>query len=168
MICPPVAILIHWGRMTHIFVNKLTIISSDNNLSPEQHQAIIWTNSGILLIGTSSAKLRPFCIGLDVLRRSWVKQFLEIKYRSYRNSIIGSSVVYSCYMFEMAHLCIADKAVFLWRAYFAFSVIRLHQFYVCRFTRQRQCVNFSKFMKSDISEDLIWNNIFSIFGYIII
>ena len=36
--------------MTHIFVSKLTIIGSDNGLSPERRQAIIGTNAGILLI----------------------------------------------------------------------------------------------------------------------
>ena len=44
-------ILNHWGRVTHIFVSKLTIIGSDNGLSPGRRQAIIWTNAGILLIG---------------------------------------------------------------------------------------------------------------------
>ena len=38
-------------RVTHICVGKLTIIGSDNGLSPERRQAIIWTNAGILLIG---------------------------------------------------------------------------------------------------------------------
>ena len=82
--------LIHWGRMTHICVNKLTIIDSDNGLSPGRRQATIWTNAGILLIGpletnfsairieihtTSvkkmhlkmSGKLAPFCVSLIVL-----------------------------------------------------------------------------------------------------
>ena len=36
--------------MTHICVSKLTIIGSDNGLSPGQREAIIWTNDGILLI----------------------------------------------------------------------------------------------------------------------
>ena len=36
--------------MTHICVDKLTIIASNNGLSPDRHQAIIWTNAGILLI----------------------------------------------------------------------------------------------------------------------
>ena len=40
----------HWGRVTHICVTKLTIIGSDNGLSPGRRQAIIWTNAGILLI----------------------------------------------------------------------------------------------------------------------
>ena len=37
--------------MTHICVGKLTIIGSDDGLTPERRQAIIWTNAGILLIG---------------------------------------------------------------------------------------------------------------------
>ena len=41
----------HWGRVTHICVSKLIIISPDNGLSPGRRQAIIWTNAGILLIG---------------------------------------------------------------------------------------------------------------------
>ena len=43
--------LTHWGCVTHICVGKLTIIGSDNGLSPERRQAIIWINAGILLIG---------------------------------------------------------------------------------------------------------------------
>ena len=77
--------------MTHIYVSKLTIIGSDNGLSPCLRQAIIWTNAGTLLIGpwgtnfgeiligtrafsfkklhlkTSSAKWRLFCLGLNEL-----------------------------------------------------------------------------------------------------
>ena len=34
------------------YLSKLTIIDSDNGLSPGRRQAIIWTNAGILLIGT--------------------------------------------------------------------------------------------------------------------
>ena len=83
--------LTHWGRVTHICVSKFTIIGSDNGLAPGRRQAIIWTNDIILLIiplGTnfneilignqtfslkkmhlkmSSAKWRPFCLGLNVL-----------------------------------------------------------------------------------------------------
>ena len=44
-------VLIHWGRVTHICVDNLTIIGSDNGLSPGRRQAITWTNVGILLIG---------------------------------------------------------------------------------------------------------------------
>ena len=77
--------------MTHICVSKLTIIASDNGLSPGRRQAIIRTNAGILLIEPlwknfseisieihtfsfkemhlkmSSGKWRPFCLGLNLL-----------------------------------------------------------------------------------------------------
>ena len=83
--------LTHWGRVTHIYVSNLTVIGSDNDLSPDRRQAIIWTNAGLLLIGplgtkfseilieiltfsfkkmclkVSSVKRRPFCLGLNVL-----------------------------------------------------------------------------------------------------
>ena len=41
----------HWGRATHICVSNLTIIGSDNGLSPRRHQAIFCTSAGLLLIG---------------------------------------------------------------------------------------------------------------------
>ena len=87
--------LTHWGRVRHICVSKLTIIGSDNGLSPGRCQAIIWTNAGILLIWTlgtnfneilseihaflfkkmhlkmPSAKWHPFCLGLNVLMDSY-------------------------------------------------------------------------------------------------
>ena len=44
--------LTHWGLVTHLCVSKLTILISDNGLSSGRRQAIIWTNVGILLIGT--------------------------------------------------------------------------------------------------------------------
>ena len=44
--------LTHRGRVTHTCVDNLTIIGSDNGLSPGWRQAIVWTNAGILLIGT--------------------------------------------------------------------------------------------------------------------
>ena len=44
-------VLTHWGRATHTCVGKLTIIGSDNGLSPGRRQAITWTNAGIVLIG---------------------------------------------------------------------------------------------------------------------
>ena len=37
--------------MTHIGVSKLAVTGSDNGLSPDRRQAIIWANAGLLLIG---------------------------------------------------------------------------------------------------------------------
>ena len=74
-----------------VCVGNITIIGSDNDLSPGLRQAIIWTNAGILLIRPlwtnfseilvkihtfsfmkmplkmSSWKCWPFCLGLNVL-----------------------------------------------------------------------------------------------------
>ena len=43
--------LTHWGWVMHICIGNLTIIGSANGLLPVRHQAIIWNNAGILLIG---------------------------------------------------------------------------------------------------------------------
>ena len=40
-----------WSQVTYLCVGKQTNIGSDNGLSPDRHQAIVWTNDGILLIG---------------------------------------------------------------------------------------------------------------------
>ena len=37
----PLQELTHWGRVTHICVSKLSILGSDNGLSPGRRQAII-------------------------------------------------------------------------------------------------------------------------------
>ena len=91
----PLGGLTHWGRVTHICITKLTIIGSDNGLSPGRRQAIIWTNAGILLIGAletnvsenlikiytfslkkmhlkmSSGKRWPSCLGLNDPWEMW-------------------------------------------------------------------------------------------------
>ena len=54
--------LTHWGRMTHICMCKLSIIGSDNGLSPGRRQAIIRTNAGILVIGSLWATLNESLI----------------------------------------------------------------------------------------------------------
>ena len=83
--------LTHWGWVTHICVGKIIIIGSDNGLSPDRRQAIIWTNAGLLSIEPlqtyfsenlikiqpfslkkmhvkmSSAKWPPSCLGLNLL-----------------------------------------------------------------------------------------------------
>ena len=58
--------LTHWGRVTYICVGNLTIIGSDNDLSPGRRQAITWSNVGILLIGPLGTKLSEILI--EILR----------------------------------------------------------------------------------------------------
>ena len=59
---PGASELTHWGRVTHICVGKLTIIGSDSGLLPGRRQAIIWTNAGILLIGSSGTDVSEILI----------------------------------------------------------------------------------------------------------
>ena len=43
----------------HIYVSKLgRIIGSDNDLVPNRHQVITWTNAGVLLIWTFENKFQ--------------------------------------------------------------------------------------------------------------
>ena len=112
--------LTHWGRVTHICVSKLTIIGSDNGLSPGRRQAIIWTNVGILLIRTlgtnfsemlgeihsfsfskkhlkmSSAKWRLFGLGLNELISTDIDWECFFKYDYYHH--------YICFVICLLHL----------------------------------------------------------------
>ena len=51
--------------MTYICVSKVTIIVSENGLSPVRRQAIIWTNAGILLIGPLRKNFSEILIGIE-------------------------------------------------------------------------------------------------------
>ena len=120
-------LLTHWGRVTHICLSMLTISGPDNGLSPGRRQAIIWTNAGILLIGPlgtnfgeilieictfsfkkmhsnmSSAKWRPFCLGLNVLSFS---DPIQIAVESSSSSISRAS---KCYYRPLEYTAITSK-----------------------------------------------------------
>ena len=120
--------------MTHICVSKLTIIGSDNGLSPGRRQAIIWTNAGLLLIGplgtnfseilikiltfsfkkmrlkVSSAKRRPFCLGLNVLTEMQLVTWRKLRFIRYFNDnksmdTTGSSSSNTCHYFHHHEKC---------------------------------------------------------------
>ena len=93
-------------------------------LSPERHQAITWTNAGILLIEplganfsenliailtfsftkmrlkVSSAKWRPFCLGLNVSMCIWFS-FRGITW--VRNNLMRCMHLYSTTMLQLTH-----------------------------------------------------------------
>ena len=82
--------LTHWGRVTHICIDKLTIISSDNGLSPGRRQAIIWTNAGILLIRT--------------LRKNLVKSDVKFIYFYAKNTF--EIIVFAIEVFLSRYQCV--------------------------------------------------------------
>ena len=68
--------LTHLGRVTHICVCDITIVGSDNGLSPGRRQAIIWTNAGILLIGPLGTKFSEILVEIHTF--SFKKTHLKI------------------------------------------------------------------------------------------
>ena len=77
-------VLTHWGQVTHIHdicVDILIIIGSDNGLAPGWRQAIIWTNDGIMLIGTLGINLNE--ISSEIYTFSFKKMHLKMSYRKW-------------------------------------------------------------------------------------
>ena len=68
--------LTHWGQVTHICVSKLSILGSDNGLSPDRRQAIIWTNAGILLIWPLGTNFSEILIAINTF--SFMKMHLKM------------------------------------------------------------------------------------------
>ena len=90
--------------MTQIYIGNLNIIGSDNGLSLGRCQAIIWTDAGILLIGSLEIKFseilieihtfpykkmhlkmsftiwRPFCLGLNELNMALSSRKRDLSY----------------------------------------------------------------------------------------
>ena len=80
-------LLTHWGRVTHLCVNKLTSIASDNGLSPGQRQAIIWNSAGILLIGPLGTNFREILIEIHTF--SFKKMHLKMSSANWRLSFLS-------------------------------------------------------------------------------
>ena len=146
-LAPREVVLTHWGRVTHICIGNLVIISSDYGLWPGRRQAIIWTNAGILLIGplgtnfseilierltisfekmrlkVSSAKWWPFCLGLTVL----ILHVLDILHHVARNLIINPNGNIDC-----QPICIAIfndqiiQGVYIWTLFYWMHFKRIH------------------------------------------
>ena len=83
--------------MTHICISKLSIVGSDNGLSPGRRQAIIWTNGGILFIGALGTKFSETLIAIRTFpfkKTHWKMSFIlsrshcvKIAQREYNKSI---------------------------------------------------------------------------------
>ena len=86
--------LTHWGQVTHICVSKVAIIGSDNGLSPGQHQAIIWTNGGILLIEPLGANFIEILI--EIYKFSFKKMHLKMSSGKWRPSCLGLKLLSWC------------------------------------------------------------------------
>ena len=81
--------LTHWGTVTHIFVSTFSNIYSDNGLSPGRHQAIIWSNVGMFIIG-------PFS-------ENYVSKFIYFPSRNY---------LWKCRLRDVDHFVAISEAVY--------------------------------------------------------
>ena len=143
----------------HICVSNLTIIGSDHGLSPGRRQAIIWTNVGILLIGPlgtnfseiwigiaafsfkkmrlkmSSAKSKPFCFVLHVLRlfsRIWYF-YNNISLGGYVSIVWYQPLVWKCiWMYICAILACSTHRSIVCMTFIYFDINALHFLYCIR------------------------------------
>ena len=116
--CYSVNELTHWGRVTHICVSKLTIIGSNNGLSPGRRQAIIWTNAGILLIGPSGTNFNEILI--EILTFSFKKMRLKVSSAKRRPFCLGLNELITCrivLILRWAHLNVHDAWLMILKQY---------------------------------------------------
>ena len=83
--------------MTHICVNKLTIICSGNGLSSDWCQAIIWTNAGILLIGLLGTNFSAIVIEIHTF------PWKEVHLKMWSGNGIILSIIFSCVFWRQSH-----------------------------------------------------------------
>ena len=99
-VCGILIDLIHWGRVTHISVSKLTIIGSDSGLSSGRRQAIIWTNAGILLMGPLGTNFSE--IWSEIHSFSFTNMHLKVSSAKWRQCI-NRATLYIHIMLRLAH-----------------------------------------------------------------
>ena len=92
--CSGLTILTHWGRVTHICIGNLSIIGSDNGLSPGRRQVIIWNNAGILLIGPLGTNLSEILIEIQAF--SFKKKYLKVLSAKWRPFCLGLNELIHC------------------------------------------------------------------------
>ena len=90
----------------HIYVVKLTIIGSDDGLSSDRRQAIIWINAGILLTGS--------------LVTNFNEIFIEIQAFSFENVVPNelkeNEISNSCYVWRNFNLCSQSSPYYIYNS----------------------------------------------------
>ena len=99
--------LTHWGWAIHICVSRLTTIGSDNGLSPDRCQAIIWTNAAILLIGSLGTNFSEILI--EIFTFSFKKMHLKMPSEKCQPSYLGLNVL--THWGRVRHICIGKLAM---------------------------------------------------------
>ena len=96
----------HWGWVTpvNICASKLTIIGSDNGLSPGWCQAIIWTNAELLFNGPLGTTFREILIEIHTF--SFKKMHLKMLSVKWRLCCVGLLVLVNSLRPSDAYICV--------------------------------------------------------------
>ena len=91
----------------HIWVSKLTIIGSDNGLSPSRRQSIIWTNAGILLIGPLGRNFNGILIAIHII--SYNKMHFKMSSVKWGSFCRGPNVL--THWGRVTHICVSKLTI---------------------------------------------------------
>ena len=83
-------VLTHWGRVMHKCVSELTIVGSDNGLSPGRCQAINWTIVRILSIGKLGTNFSEILLEIDTF---FIKNAFEYVVWKWQPFYLGFNVL---------------------------------------------------------------------------
>ena len=98
----------------HICVSKLTIIGSDNGLSPGGRQAIIWTNAGMLVIGSLRTNLSEILIRIQTFSfKKLHLKMLSVKWHPF------------CLSFNVLTQCALGHIAIIWNVWFSNVILLL-------------------------------------------
>ena len=125
--------LTHWGRATHICVSKLTVIGSDNGLMPGPRQAMIWTNTEILLIEPLGTNFSENLIGIQTF--SFKKMHLKMLSAKWRLFRLGLNELSHRYRFSDFILLAPD----LQMSYKILTTVRGYQVSIPSNSHQVEC-----------------------------
>ena len=116
-------VITHWGWVTHICISKITIIGSDNGLSPGPRQAVIWTNTRILLIRTLRTYFNITCsfkkMHLKLSSEKWQQHYFFLfpfckTARSTESCIYLTGVTTAILWRHQSNLNVITKRSFQW------------------------------------------------------
>ena len=142
--------LTHWGRVTHMCVSKQTILGSDNDLSADRRQTIIWTNAGILLIDPLGTNFSEILI--EIYTFSFKKKHLKMSSRKWRQFCLGINMLNDCNlntMIKRKHILYVwfENTPYFWIVYGRLVIQctdttnKLHPYRIYEYIILQNCIN---------------------------
>ena len=98
----------HWDSVAHICVSKLTVTVPNKGMSPNRHQAIIWANAGIMVIGPVGTNFSEIGIGIQTF--SMTKMHLKMSSAKWRPFFLGFNMLMNYNLTSSISTCIFPGA----------------------------------------------------------